>query len=122
MERNLRRWRMEGMIPFNRNALWNKRADLLLCASIGYSKTSSNLANPGSSSSPPTSPTPAAFPPLAAPLAAATPDPTPTDYDAPRVLGHMTERVQEAVEYITRKHEIGELTQTHVMAHLIRLQ
>ena len=123
VDRNLRGWRMEGMIPFNRNALWSKRADLLLRAS----KTPSIEAQ-GISSAPPTAATPAAPPPEAAPPTSAAPpvaaalDPTLEDVDAPLVLGLMTERVQEAVDYIKRKHAIVELTQVHIMTHLIRLQ
>ena len=121
VERNLRGWRMEGMIPFNRNALWRKRADLQLRASIGSSKTPSNQANPGSSSAPPPSTTPAAPPPLAAHPDVAAPNPTPKDDDAPPLLGHITERVQEAMDYVKKKIDIGQLNQMQLMAHLIRL-
>ena len=79
------------------------------------------------SSDPPAFSTPAAPSPLAAlPIIVAPPvvvalDPTPKDVDAPHVLGHMTERVQESMDYIKRKSAIGKLTQIQVMAHLIRL-
>ena len=115
---------MEGMISFNRNALsWRKRADLKLRASIGSSKPPSKQANPGSSLAPPPFGTPAASPPLeAAHPATAAPDPKPKDDDAPLELGHVTERVQGAMDYIKRKNEIGQLIQMQLMAHPIRLQ
>ncbi len=34
----------------------------------------------------------------------------------------MTERVQEALDYVNTKHEIGQLTHEQLLAHLIRLQ
>ena len=34
----------------------------------------------------------------------------------------MTEQVQEAMDYIKRKHEVGHLTQAKLMVHLIKLQ
>jgi len=46
----------------------------------------------------------------------------PEDEDLPHVLGHVTERVQEAIDYVNKKHEIVQLTQEQLMAHLIRLQ
>jgi len=96
MECNLRKWRIERMIPFNRNALWAKRVDLLLRTSIGHnvvsSTTPSNQANPASTP-------PHDAPPQDAPQAGAAspagdaPDPTPEDDDLPPELGHITERV-----------------------------
>ena len=35
---------------------------------------------------------------------------------------HVTERVQEAMDYIHKKPQIGQLTQEQLIAHLIRLQ
>ncbi len=117
---------MEGMIPFNRNALWAKRADLLLRTSTGQSV---DLSTTPSSFGPPASATPQAAPPVdatspagAAPPAGVAPDPLPEDEDLPLVLGHITERVQEAIDYIRKKIDIGQLTQGEIMAHLIRLQ
>ncbi len=121
MERNLRGCQMEGMIPFNRNALWRKRAEILLRASIGSSKTPSKQANPEITSALPPFASPEASPPLATHPAATAPDPTPENYESPLVLGHVTERVQKAMDHIKRKNEIVQLTQMHLMAPLIRL-
>ncbi len=84
-ERNLKGWRMEGLIPFNRNALWKKRGDLLR-ASTGFSKVSSatpsNQENPAvdpPATTPPTDAPPASAPPLFAPSAGVAPDPSPED-------------------------------------------
>ena len=57
-----------------------------------------------------------------APPACVAPDPTPEDEDLPPVLGHVTERVQEVMDYVNEKHEIGHFTQEQLMVHLIRLQ
>jgi hypothetical protein len=97
VERNIRGWRMEGMIPFNRNALWAKRADLLLRTSTGQSV---GLSTTPSSFGPPASATPQDAPPVGAtppaddappardaPPASVAPDPSPEDEDLPHVLG-----------------------------------
>ncbi len=103
---------MEGLIPFNRNALWNRRGDLLR-ESTGFSKVSSttpsNQANPAAD--PPAVAPQAAVPPASAPPAGGAPNHTLEDEDLSHVLGHVTERVQEAVDYINMKQEIGQLTQ-----------
>jgi hypothetical protein len=46
---------------------------------------------------------------------------SPEDEDFPLVLGHLTERVQEGMDYVNKKHAIGQLIQEQVMAHLIML-
>ena len=107
---------MEGLIPFNRNALWCKKASLR--ASTGHSVVPSITpnANPASDSATPAH----GSAPLTAPApAAAALDPSPEDVP---VLGHVTERVQEAMDYIHKKPEIGQLTQEQLIAHVIRLQ
>ena len=85
---------MEGMIPFNRNAMWAKRVDLLLRTYAGQSVVlSTNPSSFGTSASntlqvdPPTS---AAPPTDVAPPAGVAPDSTPEDEDLPPVLNHMT--------------------------------
>ncbi len=125
VERNLRGWRMEGMVPFKRNALWAKRADLLLRTSTGQSvilyTTPSFFGPPSSATMQVAPPADVALPAGLAPPAAVAPDPTPEDEDLPLVLGHVTERVQEAMDYVNKKHEIGQLTQEQLMAYLMRL-
>ena len=115
-ERNLKGWRLEGLIPFNRNALWCKKASLR--ASTGHivvpsitpnANSASDSAAPVHGSAPLTAPAPAA----------AALDPSPEDV---HVIGHVTERVQEAMDYIHKKPQIGQLTQEQLIAHVIRLQ
>ncbi len=127
-ERNLKGWRMEGLIPFNRNALWNKRGDLLR-DSTGFNKVSSTTPSNQSNLvvDPPVVAPHVAIPLEAAPMAfapqaGAAPDPTHEDEDLPPVLGHVTDRVQEAIDYVNTKHEIGQLTLEQLLAHLIKLQ
>ena len=125
MERNLRGWRMEGMIPFHRNALRSKRANLLLRASTGQSAVLSSTRSsfgPPASATPQVAPLAGAAPPADdAPPAGVAPDPTPEDEDLPHVLGHMAKCVQGAIEYVRKKHEIKQLTQDQIIARLIRL-
>jgi hypothetical protein len=54
-----------------------------------------------------------------APLTFATLDPSPKDVP---ILGHATERVDEAMDYVRKKPDIGQLTHEQLMAHLIKLQ
>jgi hypothetical protein len=94
LERNLREWRLEWMIPFNREALWAERADLLLRISTGQkvvlSTTPSSFGTPASVT-PQADPLANVAPPAgAAPPAGVAPDPTPEDEDIPFVLGHIT--------------------------------
>ena len=91
---------MEGMIPFNRNALWAKRADLLLRTSTGQSvvlSTTPSSFGPPASATPQVAPPAGAAPPAgvappagAASLAGVAPNPFPEDEDLPLVLGHIT--------------------------------
>ena len=115
------------LIPFNRNAPWNKRGDLPR-ASTGFNKVSfttpSNQANHAfdpPTIAPPVTASLATAPPASAPPACVAPDPTPENEDIPLVLGHVTERVQETMDYVNKKHEVGQLTQEQLLAHLIRL-
>ena len=102
---------MERMAPFNRNALWRKRRDPLRTCT-GFNKSSSttpsnqlNPAAPPPTAAPPaTAPPSKAAPPASAPPAGVAPDPTPKDEDLPLVLGHVTEQVQEAMDYVNKKH------------------
>jgi hypothetical protein len=119
---------MEGLILFNRNALWNERGDLLL-ESTKFSKVSSTTpskqANPAvdhPAAAPPTCAPLATAPPASAPPPCVAPDPTHEDEDPPLVIGHVTGRVQEAMDYVNMRHEIGQLTYVQMLAHLIRLQ
>jgi len=98
VERNLRGWRLHGIIPFNRNALRSKRADLPLRTSAGQSvvlsTTPSSFGKPASDTLQAASPAGAAPLVDVAPPACVAPDPTPEDEDLPHVLGHVTEQVQ----------------------------
>ena len=87
------------------------------------------LSTPPSSFDPLAYATPQVAPPVgatppasAAPPAGDAPDPLPEDEDLPPVLGYITERVQEAIDYIRKMIDIGQLTQVEIMAQLIRLQ
>jgi hypothetical protein len=49
-------------------------------------------------------------------------DTTPKDQDLPHVLGHVTKWVQEVINCINKKHDIGHLTHEQLMTHIIRCQ
>ena len=61
-------------------------------------------------------------PPEVAPPAGVAPDPTHKDEDLPPLLGHVTARVQEEMDCVNKKHEIGQLTHEQLLAHLIKLK
>jgi hypothetical protein len=88
-ERNIKEWRLEGLIPFNRNALWCKKASQR--ASTGHTAVSSISPNANSASDSATHIHGFALLTALAP-AVATLDPSPKDVP---VLGHVTERVQK---------------------------
>jgi hypothetical protein len=121
MERNKKGWQLERLIPFNRNALWSKQGDLLRTSTVHNvvptTITPSSKTNPAGSSVPPASATPTAPPvaanpaviapkysPIVAPPAGVAFNPSPKDDDLPPLLGHVTERVQKAMDYIKNKH------------------
>jgi hypothetical protein len=116
VERNLKGWRIEGLIPFNRNSLWKKIGagdSLSLRTSTGHSVVSADTPSADLAAN---TLTPAAVEVL----------PTPEDLAAaPLAIGAITERVQEAMHFIKAnklRFDDAQLTVEHIVAHSIRLQ
>lgn len=120
MERNLKGWRIEGLIPFNRNALWKKRE------SMTRSSTGHSAIGPAAAAAL----TPAAL--LAPEDSSPDDDPAPENPLAPvapaatLAFGVVTERVQEAMDFIIAPPPIRfdevPLAYEQIVAHNLRLQ
>ena len=116
-ERNLKGWRIEGLIPFNRNALWKKR-ETMSRSSTGHSaigQLRAAISTPAAHLTPedPSSDIPAVS---AAPSAPA----------APPAFGVVSERVQDAMDFIIAPPPIRfdeePLTYEQILARNLRLE
>ena len=120
VDRNLKGWRLEGLIPFNRNALWRKHSSnakplSLFRASTGHSAIAAAIPSP--------SPAADSLSLAAQDLSPAAQDPSPS---AAPSLPAIPGSVAEAIQFVKRKDKLptsgGPLSYEELLAAYIRLQ
>ena len=108
VERNLKEWRLEGMIPFNRNALWRKKEALakhlaIFRASTGHSDIAADI--------------PSSTPAADSTTAEEVPDVAPT-------LPPMSDTVEDAIKFVRKDKAtiaIAQLSYEELLAAHLRL-